>query len=107
MAFYEFMTFLIVTGKQIGQETHRRYPVDFKLRLVEEAKLSTIRAVANMHGIDRTCIRRWIKQEDTLRKAISSGRMFRLEGAGRKPESHVNVKRENPDQSLIGHPFDQ
>lgn len=104
MAFYQFMTFLIVTGKQIGQETHRRYPVDFKLRLVEEAKLSTIRAVANMHGIDRTCIRRWIKQEDTLRQAMSSGRMFRLEGAGRKPDS-INIKRD--PESLIGHPIDQ
>merc|ERR1712012_282717 len=73
-------------GKSSSSETRQKYPVDYKLRIVEETKVSTVRAVARLHGIDHSVIRRWVQQEQNLKEACSSGRLFRREGGGRRPD---------------------
>ena len=63
------------------------YPFDYKLRIVEEAKLcNNNRQIAMKHGLEESCVRNWRKNEMKLRNALSTGKMFRLGGAGRKPE---------------------
>ena len=66
---------------------HPSYPIDYKLRIVEEAKLTSNREVAQAHGIDESTIRKWKRMEDKLRIGVFSGRSYRLEGAGRRPEN--------------------
>ena len=66
----------------------RNYPLEFKLMIVEEAKRSNNSTVARSHGIERTCIRDWRRDEFKIRAALESGQVrFRLEGGGRKSES--------------------
>jgi len=63
------------------------YPLDYKLRIVEEAKLrNNNRQTALKHGLEETIVRNWRKNEMKLRNALSKGKMFRLGGGGRKPE---------------------
>ena len=86
----------VFIGKSSSSETRQKYPVDYKLRIVEETKVSTVRAVARLHGIDHSVIRRWVQQEQVLKEACSSGRLFRREGGGRRPDQ---IK--NPDSFKI------
>ena len=63
------------------------FPLDYKLRIVEEAKLcNNNRQIARKHGLDEASVRNWLKNEMKLRNALSTGKMFRLGGGGRKPE---------------------
>ena len=63
------------------------FPLDYKLRIVEEAKLcNNNRQIARKHGLEHTLVRNWRKNEMKLRNALSTGKMFRLGGGGRKPE---------------------
>ena len=63
------------------------YPLDYKLRIVEEAKLcNNNRQTALKHGLHEKLVRQWRKDEMKLRNALSTGVMFRLWGGGRKPE---------------------
>ena len=75
----------------IGKQRHRRYPLEFKLMIVEEAKRSSNGTVSRIHGIDTKCIRDWRRAEWKIRAALESGQVrFRLEGGGRKAE-YFNV----------------
>ena len=66
----------------------QNYPLEFKLMIVEEAKSSNSSIVAQRHGIGRTCVRDWKRDEYKIRAALESGQVrFRLEGGGRKSES--------------------
>lgn len=60
------------------------FPLDYKLRLVEEAKMYTNRYVARTHGIDESSVRSWRKQEEQLRIACSVGRMYKVKFKGKK-----------------------
>ena len=72
----------------IGKQRHRRYPLEFKLMIVEEAKRSSNGTVSRIHGIDTKCIRDWRRDEYKIRAALETGQVrFRLEGGGRKAES--------------------
>ena len=63
------------------------YPLDYKLRIVEEANLcDNNRQIAMKHGLEESIVRNWRKNEMKLRNALSKGKMFRLGGGGRKPE---------------------
>ena len=63
------------------------YPLDYKLRIVEEANLcDNNRRIASKHGLDEKSVRNWRKDEMKIRDALSTGKMYRLEGGGRKPE---------------------
>ena len=44
------------------------YTLEFKLKLVEEAKKLSIAAISKRHSIDRKCIRTWIQKEKDLKK---------------------------------------
>ena len=55
------------------------YPLDYKLQIIEEAKLSgSNRGTARKHGLSESQIRNWKKNESEIRNALSTGRMFRL-----------------------------
>ena len=80
-----------VSSDLIVKQRHRRYPLEFKLMIVEEAKRSSNGAVSRIHGIDTKCIRDWRRAEWKIRAALESGQVrFRLEGGGRKAE-YFNV----------------
>ena len=69
------------------KEKRTAYPLDYKLRIVEEAKLcNNNRRTALKHGLSEALVRLWRKNELKIRDALSTGKMFRLGGAGRKPE---------------------
>ena len=56
------------------------YPLDFKLKLVQEAKeVGSSNVTAEKYGISGTLIRKWWKNESQLREAFETGRLFRLE----------------------------
>ena len=92
---------LVVGGVHIKAEVHmdggysgikkqrKNYPLEFKLMIIEEAKrIGNNSIIARTHGIERTCIRDWRRDELKIRAALESGQVrFRLEGGGRKPES--------------------
>ena len=66
----------------------KNYPLEFKLMIAEEAKTCSVSEVARKHGIVRSCVQDWKRDELKLRAALESGQVrFRLEGGGRKPES--------------------
>ena len=71
---------------------NRSYPLEYKLMIIEEAKTTNNRNVARNHGIDESSIRKWRKDELKIREALAQGKVrYRLEGAGRKPES-INIQ---------------
>ena len=64
------------------------YPLDYKLRIIEEAKVSGNNyATARTHGLSEKQVRCWRKDEMKIRAGLSTGRMFRLEGAGKRSSS--------------------
>ena len=81
------------------QMPKRSFPLDYKLQIVEESKLSSVHAVAKAHGITGKCIQRWRKQEDQLREALVSGRMYNSGGQNRKtPKKKTDTNPEiNPE----------
>lgn len=42
------------------------YPIEFKLLAIEEAKRTTNRNAARVHGVNEKCIRLWRSQEAEL-----------------------------------------
>ena len=46
------------------------YTLEFKLKLVEEAKKLSSAAISKKHSIDRKCIRQWIQKEKDLKKLL-------------------------------------
>ena len=95
---YNFVSDLVVGSVDVDgsavssdlnvKHRHRRYPLEFKLMIVEEAKRSSNGAVSRIHNIDTKCIREWRRAELKIRAALESGQVrFRLEGGGRKAES--------------------
>jgi len=70
------------------KKQRKNYPLEFKLMIIEEAKrIGNNSIIARIHGIERTCIRDWRRDELKIRAALESGQVrFRLEGGGRKPE---------------------
>ena len=67
-----------------GSKKNTRYPFEYKIMIIEEAKRSNNSMVARTHGIDEKCIRDWRRKELKIRAALESGRSFRLAGGGRK-----------------------
>ena len=68
---------------------HRKaFSLQFKLRLVEEAKRTNNRIVGKIHGIDESVVRKWRKDEEKLIEASHSvsgdKSRFRMDGGGRK-----------------------
>ena len=74
--------------KSATPQTRKSYPIPYKLMIIEEAKrIGNNSIIARTHGIERTCIRDWRRDELKIRAALESGQVrFRLEGGGRKPE---------------------
>ena len=69
------------------RKNRNAFPLDFKLRVLEEAKqCNNNRRTALKHGLDESVVRLWRKDEAEIRAALTTGRMFRVGGAGRKPE---------------------
>ena len=67
----------------------RKFSLDFKLKLIQEAKLTNnVRKVANEHKIDEKCLRDWKKNEAKIEKTLelceSKSLLFKLKGGGRK-----------------------
>ena len=90
---------MLANPQQTQQLPKRSFPLDYKLQIVEESKLSSVHAVAKARGITGKCIQRWRKQEDQLREALVSGRMYNSGGANRKPPT-----KKKSDSSLINDP---
>ena len=67
-----------------GLKKNKRYPFEYKIMIVEEAKKSNNCMVARVHGLDEKVIRNWRKDELKYRAALESGRNLRLAGGGRK-----------------------
>ena len=82
---------MLQNPQQIQQMPKRSFPLDYKLQIVEESKLSSVHAVAKAHGITGKCIQRWRKQEDQLREALVSGRMYNSGGQNRKKKEPDNT----------------
>ena len=77
----------------------RRHTVDFKLKLVKEAKMYNLSEISRKYKVTRSCIREWTKDEKKLSEIIkaqgtrSTSKIngtrtyitkFRLGGGGRK-----------------------
>ena len=64
----------------------KAFSLQFKLRLVEEAKRTNNRIVGKIHGIDESVVRKWRKDEEKIIEASLSvsGDRFRMDGGGRK-----------------------
>ena len=92
---------MLQNPQQIQQLPKRSFPLDYKLQIVEESKLSSVHAVAKAHGITGKCIQRWRKQEDQLREALVSGRMYNSGGHNRKPPS---AKKKTDSSMMINDP---
>ena len=64
------------------------YTLEFKLKLVEEAKKLSIAAISKRHSIDRKNIRTWIQKEKDLKKLLEDQKKgvkrSNLPGQGRK-----------------------
>ena len=75
---------MLQNPQQIQQLPKRSFPLDYKLQIVEESKLTSVHAVAKAHGITGKCIQRWRKQENQLREALATGRMYNSGGQNRK-----------------------
>ena len=64
------------------------YTLEFKLKLVEEAKKLSIAAISKRHSIDRKNIRTWIQKEKDLKKLLEDQKKgvkrSNLAGQGRK-----------------------
>lgn len=72
-------------GKKIKRRT--AYPLDYKLRILEEAKqCDNNRLTAKKHGLNEAHVRNWRKNEAEIRAALTTGQMFRKPGGG-KPKS--------------------
>ena len=70
-------------GKKIKRRT--AYPLDYKLRILEEAKqCDNNRLTAKKHGLNEAHVRNWRKNEAEIRAALTTGQMFRKPG---KPKS--------------------
>ena len=74
-------------GKVLGRK-RACYPIEFKLQVVQDAKLIGDRSAAKKYGIDQSCARKWRNNEVELQQAYdlgnAGGPRFRLGGAGRK-----------------------
>ena len=56
------------------------HPLDYKLQIIEEAKISgSNRGTARKHGLSESQIRNWRKNENKIRDALLTGRLFRVE----------------------------
>ena len=63
------------------------YPLDYKLRIVEEANLcDNNRRTASNHGLHEKMVRQWRRDEMKIRDALSKGKMFHSGNAGRPPK---------------------
>ena len=75
--------FVLVLGRK-----RACYPIEFKLQVVQDAKLIGDRSAAKKYGIDQSCARKWRNNEVELQQAYdlgnAGGPRFRLGGAGRK-----------------------
>ena len=82
---------LILSAYLRGSKNKQKsYPLDYKLRIIEEAKLSgSNKGTAREHGINEKQVRTWRKDEAKIRLALSEGRMFRIEGGGRKTQGKL------------------
>ena len=57
--------------EELNTPTRRQsYTCDFKLKLIDEAKKSSIQAISKKYSVDRKCIRRWIQSEEGLKKLL-------------------------------------
>ena len=66
------------------------YPLDYKLRIVEEANLcDNNREIGRKHGIEETCVRNWRRDEMKIRDALSKGKMYHAGNAGRPPSGNA------------------
>jgi len=63
-------------------QMRRQYTADQKLRVIRDAKETSINADAKKYKVDRRSVRRWIEKEEEL--SVSDSASFRLPGAGRK-----------------------
>ena len=75
-----------------SKKNKRAFSLDYKLLVLEEAKLSNNRQIARNHGIDESVIRRWRKDEMKIREACdrqrnNQSKRLRLGGAGRKVQN--------------------
>ena len=62
------------------------YPLDYKLRIVEEANLcDNNREIGRKHGLDEASVRNWRRDEMKIRDALSKGKMYHAGHAGRPP----------------------
>jgi transposase-like protein len=61
----------------------RKYTIEMKLRVVQEAKVSSISFVSSKYKIDRKRVRDWMAQEETL--SLTDAHAFRIQGGGQRP----------------------
>ena len=67
--------------------------MNFKLKLLEEAKSSNNREVAKKYGVDESCIRSWRKNEEQIIKSIAEGRTFKSKGHTHTDRSGLQLSR--------------
>jgi transposase-like protein len=71
--------------------TRARYPVEYKLSVVEEAKQTSISGAARSHGIDKSIICKWKKEEAKLLQASGKNPLhFKLRG--QKPKKQPMIE---------------
>jgi transposase-like protein len=61
----------------------QKYTVATKLKIVQEARDTSISATSTKYNVDRKSIREWMAQEDKL--TLRDQTAYRLQGGGRRP----------------------
>ena len=77
------MTYTILHILDAGPKKSK-YSIDFKLRLIEEAKKTSSREVGRVYGIDATVVAKWRKNEEKLIQSVAQGAQFHIKGGGLK-----------------------
>ena len=66
------------------------YPLDYKLRIVEEANLcDNNREIGRKHGLHEKVVRNWRRDEMKIRDALSKGKIYHAGNAGRPPSGNA------------------
>ena len=88
------------TENSPSKKKKKKYPIEFKLKLVEEAKKSNFLEISRKYNVSRACIRDWTKNEKELSAILKSqtmtsssninGNLFQLKGLKPKNKGHTN-----------------
>ena len=102
----------------VDKERRRNFPLDFKLQVVEEAKLSNNQTIALKYEVDEKLIRDWKRNEEKIRRTLQNPdakNKFICNGGGRPKQVKTeevqvvdtnDVENPNPSERRRNFPLD-